>query len=771
MSNAGQAAGCARSASEAVLALTWLLAAALVGLNLLYIARLGPNDDAYITYRVARNLADGLGPVFNPGERVLSVTTPGYALLLAALSPLSRDFVALGLALSGLGLLATAGLLVELSWRPAGDVRSPAHGLAALVAVALVLTFRLLGEAVGMETPLYVVGLLALFAAYRRALGHPVQSAAHRRWLALTAAAAGIAFLLRPDGLLAAAAVAGHYLATQRRVAWPGLALFGAAALAVAAPWVIFAWLYYGSPVPNTLAAKATQGLAEDVPRWGPGLWAAAQEWARAQPAAAALAAVGLVVGLRCAGTTAAVRRVSVAWAVLTVALHSLLGVRSYFWYYAPLMPVVALLAGDGVAWLAQQAGRRRRAVGVLLAILAVAVAVPAALAAGRLAVRPEPRQRELAYARTAAVLAELCRQPGHEPVAMAEIGLLGYLTGCRVVDFSGLLQPELAHLAALPAEKMEWTLKRYAPPLVVLAGSEGYPHAVTEPLWFRQRYEPLDIQDERGFLSVIYARGPGAPGQHDLAEAAWWQAGSSLAGRGLSLAPGQPFTLTLHFPAGVTPTVSLHAYVPADAILSVLSLSGDAETGGDGLDAAATEDAPVASAPVCSEEPATAPVPVCGEGWQGTFPGADGWRDLALAGLPAARRLDLVLSAEGVGQPVAVAWVEGNALPAVHYFPDFVDLNQRPRPRLRLAPGDSRTVELALATGRPRLLELLHRDRPGVALEVWANGRRLATVGGSDRWRTEQLPLPADARPVVSVALRSQGSRAAELVYVAVKP
>lgn len=39
-------------------------------------------DDAYITFRVASNAASGLGPVFNPGERVLSVTTPLYALLM-----------------------------------------------------------------------------------------------------------------------------------------------------------------------------------------------------------------------------------------------------------------------------------------------------------------------------------------------------------------------------------------------------------------------------------------------------------------------------------------------------------------------------------------------------------------------------------------------------------------------------------------------------------------------------------------------------------------
>src|SRR5262245_61546173 len=42
-------------------------------------------DDPYVTYRYAENLAGGLGPVYNPGERVLSTTASGYALLLAGL--------------------------------------------------------------------------------------------------------------------------------------------------------------------------------------------------------------------------------------------------------------------------------------------------------------------------------------------------------------------------------------------------------------------------------------------------------------------------------------------------------------------------------------------------------------------------------------------------------------------------------------------------------------------------------------------------------------
>src|SRR5437870_4317129 len=46
----------------------------------------GPHaiDDAFITFRYARNLADGLGLVYNPGELVLGTTTPAWALVLAA---------------------------------------------------------------------------------------------------------------------------------------------------------------------------------------------------------------------------------------------------------------------------------------------------------------------------------------------------------------------------------------------------------------------------------------------------------------------------------------------------------------------------------------------------------------------------------------------------------------------------------------------------------------------------------------------------------------
>lgn len=718
--------------------LPWLLVVLLTALNLLYIGRLGPNDDAYITYRVARNLANGLGPVFNPGERVLSVTTPGYMLLLAALSPFSQDYVALGLALNGLALLATGALLIDLSRQPR---RPELNWLAALVAVAVGLTFPLLSEAIGMETPLYLAALLAAFAAYQRAIAAP---ASDQRWLLTAAAAAAAAFLLRPDGLLAGLTLASHWLITRRRLPWPALGL----GLLLSLPWVLFAWAYYGSPLPNTLAAKLTQGLDAAAPTWGPQLRVVAQGWAAAQPITALAALLGLLIALL---ERPGLRLLLLAWAGLYIGLHALLDVRGYFWYYAPLAPLAGLLAGDGAVWLLHTVDRqlhqprfsshRNLILSAAAALLLATLLFPAALQASKLARRPELRQRELAYQRTGQALAELCAAssgPANQPVGLAEIGLIGYLSDCRVVDFAGLVQPDLAHLQASAADKMIWAIKRYAPPLVVLSGGETFPHTVADERWFRQRYEPLDIQIERGYRSVIYRRGLGPAEQRDLGQAAAPSAGATaFPSQGLA-SGGAPLTTTLVFaPPQASATITLHAYLPPDSRLAVTA-NGQAPTELQGQGAAWLD----------------YPLPV--------KPAPDGAAALAL-------------SVAAGQQPAAVAWIESAALPAVHYFAPLEDASQRPRPTVRLDPGQTVAVELAPAAAGPAALELVWRDWPGVQLTVLVDGQPVGRLGGDDGWRAEQLPLPprpsAPGNGALQITVRNQGEHYARLAHVALVP
>lgn len=713
-----------RPAITALTALPGILVVVLTVLNLLHMSRLGPNDDAYITFRVARNVAAGYGPVFNPGDQVLSVTTPGYMFLLAAASVVSRDFVRLGLALNGVALLLVGALVIDLShiMSPAGSETSQAKLLSALsatLAVSLTLTFPFLTASIGMETPLFIAAILATFAAYRRALQPTNDDRSTTRWLRWTAAAAALAFLIRPDGLLVAAAVGLHWLMTRRRVSWQPVALF----VALSLPWLVFAWLTYGSPVPNTLVAKATQGLGGGIPLWGPGLVQAGGKWAQRFPIAAVLAFVGLVLAFvqRRSG-----RLSMLLWAALVIVAHTLLGVRSYFWYYAPFAPVLALLACDGtvacVDWLASRLSRSHFAgltTGLLAAALALAALVPAATAATSLAQPPVQRRREQTYLRTAEILRELCASSEDTPqVGMAEIGLIGYVSNCPIVDFAGLLQRDVAHLRVSPADKMAWTIKRYQPEYLVLSGGTNYPTLLSDSIWFRQRYEPVDKIEQDGFRSVVYQRGLGPETQHDLPDAAWWR----------TQEPNGTIDPLLYFAPDSSPAITLHAFLPPESSLAV-NANGR---------------------------------PVV------TLAGSQlGWQDVRLPTF-ASIGGPVLLSLDGAtgDQPAAVAWIESNALPAVHYFVPLEDASTRPRPTIRLDPGESDTVQLARPSKDPVALELLYRDRPGVRLAVIVDGEVRGVVGGTDGWRVDQVTVP-DA-PVYDVELRNQGDAFVRVSHVA---
>lgn len=704
-------------------ALPWLVLLGLVTLDLLRAAKQGPNDDAFITFRVARNLASGLGPVFNPGERVLSITTPGYMLLLAASALFTRDFVTLGVIWNGFGLLAAGALLIFFSRARGEPMNGALAALAATVTVALTFSNLLLAVAVGMETPLYLAALLAVFASYAQALRQPARASG---WLVMTAWAAAMAFMLRPDGILAGLVVGLHWLATRRRVPWRALVV----GLAVSLPWVLFAWAYYGSPIPNTLAAKITQGLPDQASQWGAQWLTTVQQWARANPLAAVLSLVGLAGlwrGGRAASSEQVARRLLALWAALYMALHVLSGVRGYFWYYVPLLVWLALLAGDGSAllfgWLMGRLGPARRIVWLAAAfVLLLGLFVPVVGDVQRLVfVSRTIRQRETAYAHTAALLHDYCQQPGHEPVGMTEIGVLGYYSNCRILDFAGLLQREIAHLRASPSDKIAWAIQAYNPPTLVLAGSEGFPRAVASALWLRERYEPYDIQDERGFQSVIYRRAPGPADQRALGAHGYEGALT-------------PVTTTLFFPLQATPTITLHVFLPADSSLTVTA-----------------NDQPL--------------ITLAGS--------TSAWQDVRLPAVSAQdNAVTLMLTGTAGGQAAAVAWLTSNALPSLHYFNGFVEAATQPRPNLQLDQGDTVQTTLARPAADAPVLDVGYRDRPGVQMEILVNGETLGVVGGTaDRWQVARFTLPPDAlagKATVQIELRSLAQQFVRVYYAA---
>lgn len=405
-------------------------------------------DDPFITYRYARNLVNGLGFVYNPGERVLSTTTPLYVLVLAALSPLPLELSQLSI-LFGAFCLACGGLLLCSLARP------DETGIAGWAGLALYPSFPLLIATLGSEVPFYLMLCLAALASYGR-----------RRY-ALTAICVALAALARPDGALLAVLLAAHYLIYVRKpFQWTALVLF----VVITLPWLIFAWSYFGSPIPVTLAAKQYQGSMVISQRFAIGLQTTLAPFLR-RPyfwLEAALATAGFILSFWYG------RRYLLlwTWTVLYFAGYSLLGVSRYFWYYAPLVPGFVAAVDLGVAAISAGMTTFRNPIskagnlfaGLILMLLFLGQA---------LSLRQQAITADLRYPVYRSVgkwLAE--NTPPDSSVGALEIGIIGYYAERPVVDFAGLVQPEVAHqLQGSNSYEgaAEWATRRYRPAYLVL--------------------------------------------------------------------------------------------------------------------------------------------------------------------------------------------------------------------------------------------------------------------------------------------------------------
>lgn len=208
-------------------------------------------DDAFISFRYARNLLDGHGLVFNPGEMVEGYTNFLWVLLMAAAmgAGLPVEIVS-----NVIGIAAGAGLLLAVAWFGARRTGwSDPWNWVAPLALAVNRTFGAWSTG-GLETMLFsllVFGGAARFLVEReRGAGRPWGSAL------LFAVAA----LTRPEGIHFGF-VAGIFLLVEviRGRARPG-ALVTWSAIPVILVGAHVAWRYttYGYLLPNTFYAKVS---------------------------------------------------------------------------------------------------------------------------------------------------------------------------------------------------------------------------------------------------------------------------------------------------------------------------------------------------------------------------------------------------------------------------------------------------------------------------------------------------------------------------------
>jgi arabinofuranosyltransferase len=221
-------------------------------------------DDAYISFRYARNLSEGAGLVFNPGqEAVEGYTNFLWVLLLAGLdrlgAPPHQTAIPLSLAFSvGLWALVAAG---AARYAPAGRGGAAAAVATGLLAVTPSVAVWSTG---GLETRLFellvvaaVLRVLHEDAALARAAGDDERA----RVRPLAAGLFALATLTRPDAQLIAACVLGATVLLRLRELvprWRWSVQSAAIYVGVVGAHYAFRRLYYGEWLPNTWYAKVS---------------------------------------------------------------------------------------------------------------------------------------------------------------------------------------------------------------------------------------------------------------------------------------------------------------------------------------------------------------------------------------------------------------------------------------------------------------------------------------------------------------------------------
>lgn len=392
-------------------------------------------DDAWISFRIARNWAAQGIPSFNldsaPVEGMTNLSWTALAALALRVWP-DLDPLLAARAVGVLLYMGTVALAATLAGRVAGERPTVAAAVAAgLVLVSGNVAFHAMS---GLETPLWV--LLQVLAAVL--VGARVRGAG-----VLLGAVAGALACTRPEGFL----IGPLYLAARAWVSgrrpWAGAALFAVAAVAVEA-WRLHT---YGAWVPNTALAKAPSvtvgvyyllrwaGLALGV-TGALALWPAGGRWARA------LAGVTIV-------------------SVLATTLTGGDWMIGYRRFIADQV-LLAVLVGARVAAAPRRAW--------FLPVGWTAAAVWAAVGSTDAARIPADIVTPLAEA--------IGRSPEVRRVAAVDIGELGWVWPGPILDLAGLVDAHIARLAGGVYDK-QWDedyFRAQSPEIVLVVGTPEGP-------------------------------------------------------------------------------------------------------------------------------------------------------------------------------------------------------------------------------------------------------------------------------------------------------
>lgn len=431
-------------------------------------------DDAYITARYGARLARGLGYTYNAGPATDGVTGPLWILPSLLGSAIGLDPIALSKALGIAAACAAAWVCVRsltqrMGGRAAGWVAAVSLGTSLHVGVWA-------GSGLG-------TGLAALCATL---FVLPTLREGRSPWV--SGGAVAMCAWLRPELALAAGAALLWCVVRDRRRGSIAMAVASLGALAL----LVFRWVLFGALLPLSFWAKPGQ---------------LAHGW---DYTTAGVLSVSSVVGLALLAALARWGQARDRALLAVLATHTLACVLAGGdWMpglrlFVPLLPAYAAALGLAVVTVARRA--RRPWLVPVLALLACVWPV-VELQRELPAVRHAGLRRDEV---TPVMAAALSASPG--PLAMLDIGAVGYRSQLPMVDLGGLVEPRVAHASGthlnkrvdarwLRAQRPRWIVLHSASmPRVSQDGRllslRGYPveQAVARMAWVRTEYRVVKV-------------------------------------------------------------------------------------------------------------------------------------------------------------------------------------------------------------------------------------------------------------------------------------
>jgi len=381
-------------------------------------------DDAPITYRYAENIAAGNGFVYNIGERILGTSTPLYTLILATLRCLGISIPLASNVLNFLASVAVVAVTMALVRQLGASFWTALLAGAILLVQGAFLRYSM----AGMETPVYTLLIVSSLLAF-----------AEERTMC-SAVLAALASLMRLDGLGVVVAILLSCLIQQRHLPLREMAVIAL----ILSPWVFFASIYFGSPIPLSMLAKQQHLQAAQASRFW--LW----EHLFIRPLRGHMYLLPFMVF----GVAWSFHKRSefpkwlalMSWLGVYLIEYTLVGIVFYEWYLMPVYPALACFAAIGFIAILTVMNKNGRWTPLMRVSVAILVLTALIFPYVRHAYRHTAGYKEyLLSLEGSRVLAGTWLREHTSPeskIKTGAIGHVGYVSNRYVIDSAGLVTP-----------------------------------------------------------------------------------------------------------------------------------------------------------------------------------------------------------------------------------------------------------------------------------------------------------------------------------------